>query len=253
MKILGHGVFHCLYPIFKQITVKLNNGILFLIISIIVFFSCNSNKEINIELEIIKSTAKDINTPTLVFRATNHSDKDFYILSFNPLTSISFINNKGIDISEYFWTMYSNNMPIPDPIASYDAPPTTEQKDFNYEATRIDFLKTNSLFLDSIPQKHRFEILKLLNSKYQLVTLIKAGEVYEQHFPIKFIEINTINQIELSYNYKEIINNSNGYTTIMIDNKKYMLQNLPIDRVGNYQLFRGKMKYKLTVDGRWFD
>jgi len=250
MNNLGLGGFQCLFHIFNRKSIVFYCIIIYILGSCIALHSCCSNKEMYFEVEIVNCVSEDIKTPALVFRAINHSDRDYYILSFNPFTCISIFDMKGENISEYFWTIYTNTMPIPEPPMKNHVAPITELDDFIYKATQIDLSRTKSRLNDSIPTEHRSEIVEILSSKYQLVTLIKAGEIYEKYFPIKFMEIDAINTVCLSYNYRQIIENVSGYTTIVIDSNQYLLPNLPTDRVEHYHLFKGAMKNKSVLNCR---
>lgn len=213
----------------------------------IIFLFCNPSRQIKVELEITSSLAGDTTFSVLTLRVINVSDEDLYISSFNPISDISFFDEKGVDVREVFWSRIIKNMPVPEPSLEPEMSPGRREETFIQEAVQLDFDSVQAFHQDSIPYEHRVIIREYLEPKYQAVILIKSGEIFERHFPLKKVDVNSLRKIKLSYNYTFGIKNMTGYTVIKIDNSEYLLPNFPAEEVGHFHLFKGKMKSSLDL------
>jgi hypothetical protein len=241
-----------LYTILKSNVMKQNSLFLFLIVQIILL-SCNSSKEITFELDLIKKNTMTEDTTILVFRAKNHSDKDFVLMAFNIFSHILFVDKKGNNISDSIWDNYFYTFPIPNPpnsLSVFDEGFNEDIENYVESAIKKDFLSTQSLFKGSINNIHKKQIYELLKSKYQNLTLVGARKVYEVFFPFPSNVIDSLDCVILSYSFNKIVEGVDEIFILNIDEQEYFLKNLPLDVVDNYFIFKGEMEYELKLDPR---
>lgn len=222
------------------------NLLLFLIALFFIHSCAPRQQDLVFELDLVSSKSDE--SPILIYRIKNLSDKNYYILFFNRFTDISFFNESGLDISDSIWNIYKREMPIPKPPLNYTSFEPHESDIFISKATCADYDFTKSQFHGSIPFEHEVELKEMLRGKYMVVDLVKAGEIFEKSYSLEGIDINSIAKIVLSYNNEiKEKTDSTEFFHYELDGNEYILQSFPLENVDAFHLFRGKMEYELNI------
>jgi hypothetical protein len=251
----------------KNLKYYIRINYLFFIVIVIICCSCKRNKE-----EVITKTTiaiKNINkddTYVISGEIINLSDQSIYIYHtgyFPLLSNFVFWDNNDTNISDkiedellHVMESYTPSYP-PEDIFNYrNCESEIKQISFFEKALNLElsyFFKLNNL--DSIPNHHKPLITELLGVKYNQfpylsfpVVLIEAQGTYYWEYvfdPISIILFNDLKSIEFFYNYNTLLGdssmNEDSIFTFSIDNVEYKMTNFPLDKVGNYHLFKGKL------------